>query len=117
LAALVIGDFAFSTTERSNNMARRSNSEMQNLKQAGWTAARFTGRAAEKTAVNLFRWAAIDHSGMSKALDNMPPMGFLDTVKYILMQFLIAVASAIFAGIWIFVLIGYGIPFLITGKF
>ena len=90
---------------------------MQNLRTAGWTAAKFTGRATEQTAVGLFRWAATDHTGMSKALEHMPEMGFLDTLKYILMQFLIAVAVSVLSAVWIFVLIGYGIPFLLTGSF
>jgi hypothetical protein len=90
---------------------------MQNLRSAGWTTAKFAGRATEKTAVGLFRWATTDHTGMSRALANMPPMGFLDTLKYILMQFLIAVAVSVLSAVWIFVLIGYGIPFLITGHF
>ena len=97
-------------------MARRSNSAVRNLKSAGWTAARVTGRATEKATVGLFRWATTDHSGMSKALENMPSMGFLDTFMYILMQFLVAVVGAVLTGVWIYVLIGYGIPFLITGS-
>ncbi len=90
---------------------------MQNLRSAGWTAAKFTGRATEKAAVGLFRWAATDHTGMSSALEYMPPMGFLETLKYILMQFLITVAISVLTGLWVFVLIAYGIPFLIFGHF
>ena len=98
-------------------MARKQSRAIKNLKSAGWTAAKFTGRATEKSAVGLFRWATTDHTGMSRALENMPSMGFLDTVKYVLLQFLIAVAVSVLSGVLIFVLIGYGIPFLLTGSF
>ena len=64
----------------------------------------------EKAAVGLFRWAATDHSGMGKALERMPPMGFLDELKTIFMHFLIAVAGAVLTGIWIFTLIAYVLP-------
>jgi hypothetical protein len=62
----------------------------------------------EKTAVGLFRWAATDHSGMSKVLDNMPPMGFIDTINFILMHLLITVVGAFMTGIMVFLLVAYG---------
>lgn len=95
-------------------MAKRSNG-MRNLQSAGRSAAKFTGRTTEKAAVGLFRWATTDHYGMGKALSNMPSMGFIDSTKYILWQFLYAVAGAVFTGIWVFVLIAYGIPYLLFG--
>lgn len=82
-------------------------------KRHGIRLSRTVGKAPgviEKTAVGLFRWAATDHTGMAQALEDMPPMGFLDELKYIFMQFLCAMASAVFTGIWIFVLIAYGMP-------
>jgi len=64
----------------------------------------------ESVAVGLFRWGTTDHSGMGKALERMPPMGFLDELKTIFMHFLIAVAGAVLTGIWIFTLIAYVLP-------
>lgn len=87
------------------------------MRSAGWTAAKFTGRTTEKAAVNLFRWAATDHTGLSRALENMPEMGFFASLKYILVQFLITMVGVVVAGVWIYVLIAYGIPFLLTGSF
>lgn len=98
-------------------MAKRHSRPMRNVTSAGWTAARFTGRAAEKAAVGLFRWVTTDHSGLGRALDRMPRMGFVDSVKYVLVHFLIAVVTAIVGAIWIYVLVAYGIPFLLTGHF
>ena len=76
-----------------------------------------TSDVIEKVAVGLFRWAATDHSGMSKALECMPPMGFLDELKTIFMHFLISVVGAILTGGWIFALFAYVIPHLIVRLF
>lgn len=89
-------------------MARRQG--MRRLHTAGYRAAGYTTRASSKAAVGLFRWAATDHTGMGRALERMPKMGFVDTLKYILMQFLFAVAASILGGIMVFVLVVYGIP-------
>jgi len=66
----------------------------------------------EKAAVGLFRWAATDHSGMSKVLEHMPAMGFLDELRTIFMHFLISVAGAVLMGIWVFTLIAFVAPLL-----
>ncbi len=44
-------------------MAKLGNRSMRNLSSAGWQAAKFTGRAADKAAVGLFKWAVTDHMG------------------------------------------------------
>jgi hypothetical protein len=85
----------------------------QNLQSAGRQLAKSSIRHGSNAAVGIFKWAATDHSGMSQALDRMPEMGFIDTIKYTLMHFLIAVVGAVLSGIFMFVLIAYGIPFLI----
>ena len=80
-------------------------------------AVELTVRAAGKTAEGVGRWAATDHTGMSKALANMPSMGFLDSVRYILLHLLFTIVSAVVMGVWVFLLVAYGIPFLIMGHF
>jgi hypothetical protein len=72
-------------------MAKRSSQGIRNLQSAGRTAAKFTGRTTEKAAVCLARWATTDHLGTGRALENMPSMGFVATLKIILMRFLFAV--------------------------
>ena len=101
---------------------KRTTRGVRNLQSAGWATAKFTGRATEKAAVGLARWATTDHSGMGKALANMPSMGFFDTIRYILMlipiaivSILIHVAGTLLTIAWVFFLIVYGIPFLLTG--
>ena len=105
-------------------MARpRRNQGMRNLRSAGLSlansTARITGRTTEKAAVGLFKWAVTDHTGMGRAMSNLPllGLGFIGSIKYILSSFLIAIAGAVLTGVWIFLLIGYGIPFLIMGHF
>ena len=98
-------------------MARRSSSGIRNLKSAGSSVAKFTGRTTEKAAVGLFKWATTDHSGMSDALGRMPKMGLLDTLHYIAVIFMIQVAYAILGGILIFLTVAYGIPYLLFGSF
>lgn len=66
--------------EVARQYGRCSSRATRNLRSAGWDAAKFTARTADKAAVGLFRWATTDHSGMRKAFDNMPSMGFIDTV-------------------------------------
>ena len=87
---------------------------MRNLKSAGWSAAKITGkttgRATEKAATGLFRWMTTDHTGTSEALANMPLMGFLDTIKYILFYIFCGLLSAVLTGAIAFLLIAYGIP-------
>ena len=70
----------------------------------------------EKASVDLFHWVTTDHSGLSKSLSNMPSVGFLDSLKYILCHFLIAVLCSVFSGILAFVLIAYVLPFLLFGA-
>ena len=83
----------------------------------GMRLSRTVGKASgviERLSVGLFRWAATDHSGMSNALEHIPPMGFLHELKTIFMHFLISVAGAILMGGWIFALFAYVIPNLIV---
>ena len=87
---------------------------MRNLRSAGTSMTKFTGRTTEKAAVSLSSWATTDHSGMSRALSNMPSMGFFGTLGYIIKQFLIAVAGAVLSGALVFLLIAFGIPLLIA---
>ena len=91
----------------------RKRSGQQTLRSAGWQAAKFTAKAADKAAVGLARWATTDHTGLSKRLANMPPMGVGDTARYILVHFLISLAGVLVSGIWIFFLIAVVIPFLL----
>jgi hypothetical protein len=86
---------------------------MRTLGSTGWEVAKFTGRAADKAAGGVFRWMTTDHSGIEEALNRMHKMGFLDTVSYVLTHFLIAVAGSILGAVLVFILVAFGIPFLI----
>ncbi len=86
----------------------------------GMRASRTMGKSpgvVEKAAVGLFRWAATDHSGTGRMLDNMPPMGFIDTMKFIAMHLLITIVGAFMTGIMVFLLFAYGIPLFLDRLF
>lgn len=100
-------------------MSKRNNSfrnqAARNLKSAGWSAAKFTGRNADKAASGLFRWMVTDHSRVGI---RMPiGRGFFGTIWDLLMQFLIVVAGAVVAGVLMYLLIVFGMPLLLTGHF
>jgi hypothetical protein len=84
---------------------------------AGWNAIVGCARTADQIASGLARWITTDHTGIGKALENMPKMGFVDSMQYILLHLLIAISGAVFMGLGIFLLLAFGIPFLITGTF
>lgn len=69
----------------------------------------------ERAAVGLFHWATTDHSGFSQALRDMPPMGFIDSLKYVFCHVLLLLVSAAVLWISMIVLIGYVLPFVLVG--
>ncbi len=71
---------------------------LRNLSSAGYSAAKFTGDTTSKAIVGLSRWVVTDHTGMGRALDNMPKMGFVDSAQYLFKHFLIAVLGALLTG-------------------
>jgi len=87
---------------------------IRNLKSSGWQAARITGRTLNKTVTGLFRWLATDHSGITRMLTLMPQMGLLDSVKYVLMCFLITLASIVLQVVWLYLIIFHGLPLLLS---
>ena len=99
-------------------MARNPRSRSMNTHRSlAWKTAQTAGRLTDKAAVGLFRWVSTDHTGFSEALRHIPSMGAGETFKYILMQFLCAVLVAVINGVWVFVLIAFVLPFLLSGLF
>ena len=96
-------------------MARNPRSRTH--RSSAWKTAQAVGRITEKAAVGLFRWVSTDHTGFSESLRHIPPMSAGETFKYILMQFLIAVVVAVVNGVWVFVLIAFVLPFLLSELF
>ena len=87
--------------------------KVRSLRSNGWGGTKFASRVAGKSAEGLFRWATTDHSGMNKALINMPSMGFIDTIKYMLTYLCWTVAYSIVMGVAVFLTVAYWIPFLL----
>src|SRR5664279_2932399 len=99
-------------------MVRKTRQQSTNsCRSSGWKLVQATGRTTEKAAVGLARWATTDHTGLSRSLCNMPSMGLADTLKYLLMQFLISVFVTVVSAIWVFFLIAIVLPYLITVAF
>ncbi len=74
--------------------------------------ARTAWRFTEKAATGLARWATTDHTGTTKLLATMPPLGFFDTVCMVLIQLFFGILGAIGSAIMIVLLFSYGIPLL-----
>lgn len=97
-----------------NRYSPSRSKKVRSLRSTGWQGAKFAARAAGKTAEELFRWATTDHSGMNRALINMPSMGVIDTIKYMLVCLLFTVAHAIVMAVAVFITFAYWIPFLLS---
>lgn len=76
--------------------------------------AKSTYRHLDKAGSSFTQWLITDHTGLSQSLLKMPAMGFWDSIKYILTSFLIAIAGVFVSGILLFLLITFGLPWLIT---
>ena len=93
----------------------RRTQAMRNLRSAGWQAAKFTGRNADKAASGLFRWMVTDHS---RVHFRMPTgRGFFGTIWDLFMQLLIVSLGAFVGGVLIFLVIAFVIPAIIIGHF
>jgi hypothetical protein len=82
-------------------MAGRSNQGIKNLQSTGRTAIRVTGRTTDKAAVGLARWATTDHSGIGRTLENMHLLGIQNTIKAVLVKFILHIAGAVLTVIWV----------------
>jgi len=98
-------------------MARPRSQGIRNLQSAAEKTAKFTGSTAEKAAVGLFRWMATDHIGNGQAFQHMPTSGFLDALRYILMELFIGILTAVLTGVFAYLLIVYGIPLFFSVMF
>ncbi len=101
-------------TQGRNRGSQVSRDLQSNLQSTSNNFAKSTGRATEKAAVGIFKWATTDHLGMGRSLLEMPKMGFFASIKYVLMQLLIRLYVIALMGVLILVVIGYGIPFLLS---
>ena len=75
--------------------------------------ARTAWKVTEKAAVGLARWGTTDNTNSAKWISKMPAMGFIDTVTMILATAAMTILGAVVTGVSAYVLIAYGIPFLL----
>lgn len=78
------------------------------------TSAKSTYRHLDQAGSHFTQWLITDHTGLSQSLLKMPAMGFWESINYILTSFLIALAGVFVSGILLFLLIAFGLPWLIT---
>ena len=79
------------------------------------SAAKTAYRHFDRAGSSFGRWLTTDHTGMSRAMIEMPSMGLFDTLYYVAMHFLIAIVGALLSGLMAFVIIYYGIPYFLFG--
>ena len=78
------------------------------------SSAKSAYRYLDQAGSSLGKWITTDHTGFSQSLLNMPVMGFWASCRHILINFLIAIAGVFVSGILLFLLITFGLPWLIT---
>jgi hypothetical protein len=99
---------------------RRRNTARKGIRLAGnsaWTVGKFAFRTTGTLFNHLFRWSTTDHLGIAKSLNNMPRMGFLDSLGYIAGTLFAGLVGALVGGLTAFLLIAYGIPLVIHFLF
>jgi hypothetical protein len=84
------------------------------ISSAATQATRYAGHAASKAITGLGRWAVTDHTGATKLLATLPPMGFIDTLSMIVVTALFSLLGAFAAGLMVFLLVAFGLPMLFT---
>ena len=95
-------------------MAKRISSAATFATHAATQATRYAGKAASKAITGLGRWAVTDHTGATKLLATLPPMGFIDTLSMIVVTALFSLLGAIASAGLVFVLVAFGLPMLFT---
>ena len=95
-------------------MAKRTTwKATSNAGKATRDTANAAARAAEKAITSLGRWATTDHTGASKLLANLPPMGWIDTLSTLLVTVVLSVLGALASAAMLFLLVAVGIPLLL----
>lgn len=100
-----------------NRYPDRPNRRVRNRQSAGMAALEYAARTADKAAGGLARWATADHLGSAQKFANIRWTGLKSTVAETLIVILIQLAGAVVYALSAFLLIAYGIPFLISGTF
>lgn len=89
---------------------RRSKSSISNTT---WRASKAAYHQADKAFTHVAKWVTTDHTGFSRAMNDMPKMGFVDSCKYIVLHFIVAMLGALISAVLMFILIAFGIPLFI----
>ncbi len=79
---------------------------------AGARGATFAAKMAEKSATGLLRWATTDHTGFARAVNSMPALDLLATLRVVLSYFCYALVYAVGMGVAVYFTVVLWIPFL-----
>lgn len=85
----------------------------KSLAKATWQASSNAYRVVDKGITHFASWATTDRTGFSRAMNEMPKMDFIDTLKYVLLHFVVSIIGTLISGFLILLLIAFGIPLLI----
>lgn len=85
----------------------------KSLAKASWQVSKSAYQQADKGFTHFAKWVTTDHTSFSRAMAEMPKMGFIDSIKYILTHFVIMLIRTFISMLLIFILIAFGIPLLI----
>ena len=70
-----------------------------------------------KSTEAILTWLATDHYRFDKVMQHMPQTSFIDDIKYMFTYLVIVLFGIVLQAAWIFILIGYVLPFIIFGHF
>ena len=63
----------------------------------------------------VLHWFTNDHFHVQRALETIPGLGFWENLKFVLYKLLLSFLAMIVTGVIIFLLIAYGVPWLLFG--
>jgi len=90
---------------------------MPRRRSSAYQAAETTLKYANWAGNRLFNWASTDHSGLGRVFDAMPHQGLIEGLVNLIVQIIVSLISILFGAILVFVMVAYGVPFLLTGGF
>ena len=102
-------------SSRTTSLGYRQRSAGSRTGSAGWSAANSAFNVTEKAAAGLFRWMVTDHSRFGSGSSTLfSLLSFTEKIRYIIVHSCIQLAGIVLTCAWIFFLIAYGIPYLLS---
>jgi hypothetical protein len=74
-------------------------------------------RFTDKAGSHLFKWMTTDHLNVSRRFNEMPPMGFADTLAYLGWSIVGVIISGFILGALTFISIAFVLPVIFEAMF